>query len=81
MNQDNKKERKSKGLVKAGMHTVLLPGVPAGLLFLLPVTPFSWEAKASEEDGAPQEAAALSSMSGLCAFWSLYGGDGYTDTS
>lgn len=45
----------------------LLPGVPAGLLFLLLLsTPFSDNAKAaiSEEDGAPEEEAVLSNMGG-----------------
>jgi hypothetical protein len=42
-----------------------LPGVPAGLLFLLLETPFSKEANASEEeDGAPEEAL-LSNMDGI----------------
>lgn len=41
----------------------ILPGVPAGLLFLLLlVTPFS---KASEEDGAADEAVLLLSSMGL----------------
>ena len=39
--------------------------MPAGLLFLLLVTPFSREANASEEDdGAPEEAL-LSNMDGI----------------
>lgn len=40
-----------------------LPGVPAGLLFLLLQTPFSKEVNASEEeDGAVEAAAVFSNM-------------------
>lgn len=46
-----------------GGGVCILPGVPAGLLFLLLlVTPFS---KASEEDGAADEAVLLLSSMGL----------------
>jgi hypothetical protein len=43
----------------------LLPGVPAGLLFLLLVRPFSREANASEDEDGAAEEAVLSNMDGF----------------
>lgn len=62
----NKQKKEKKEKLK--IYVVILPGVPAGLLFLLLVTPFSREANASEEEDGAAEEAVLSNMDGFCCF-------------